>query len=571
MPSKPRPLFDLEQRVWQHRPFMGGFYGSVHVRSTHHTKVLEAAAHVCAVQRRKCFVSPVIDGWIAIYPDEHGQDSRFGAEMAQRIGGDVLNVVVHDDSSSYYWLWRNRRLVDRYVSAPGSLEIALLEEEEPLCGRPEAWEPLVGLERTQALRDVFRRDDEAIVFEHERLLRLAELVGLANPVCAYEYLEDGETEDVVEWDSFVQLPKPSNPAKLRLIGNEPDGPEPVVVLRGRGRVFPAWTGFVRILPPGFRTVQHLAPPDWEPVPLSLPFEDAPHVGVVDSTGRIAAFSLPGRVAVVELERGILLTEVATKKLVHALSLSAGGARLAHVDDGELRVEDLPRGRSLLRRAISGDNPSWHPNGRWLATRGHQTTFFDLDDGTSHDVELATERIDLRLSFERETARLLSFIRDAGERENVKANSQRMLDALTSGPLANGIPLDQVRSFDWSRDGSTFWLVSTTGIRVFEWERLRSALHAGISTFPTPAWYLSEDQAVVVADGIDSESILLGTNKGAVQRLDRATGSRGRATRFGDEVISIPSVSLDREWVAVTVCPMRKDHELRVVPATPWRE
>jgi hypothetical protein len=187
------------------------------------------------------------------------------------------------------------------------------------------------------------------------------------------------------------------------------------------------------------------------------------------------------------------------------------------------------------------------------------------------VGLITERIDIRRSFEQETARVLSFVRDAGEREKVKANAQSMLEALTSGPFADGIPLDHVRSFDWSRDGSMFWLVTTTGIRVFEWERLRSALHAGISTFPTPAWYLAEDRAVIVADGIDAESLLLGTGNGAVQRIDRATGSRGRATRFGDEVISLPSVSLDREWVAVTLCPLRKDHELRVMPVTAWRE
>jgi hypothetical protein len=416
---------------------------------------------------------------------------------------------------------------------------------------------------------VFRRDDDAIVFEHERLLRLAELLGLPNPVCAYEYLDAGEIEDVVEWDSFVQLPKPSRPAKLRLVGSEPDEVEPVLVLRGGEQLTPAWTGFVRMVPHG--TAQHLAPPSWEPVPLPLPFEDPPHGYVVDSTGRIAAFSLPGRVAVVDLERGALLSEVEAKERAHCLSLSAGGARLAHVDDGELRVTEIPSGRSLLRRPGSAHGATWHPNGRWLATRGDETTFVDVDDGTFHEVALATTLIDARPSLMHEGVRILSFIRDAQERERVKANVQHMLDALSSGPFADGIPVDQVCSFDWSRDGATFWLVTTTGMRVFEWEQLRSALHGGISTFPTPAWHVSEESPLIGADGIDPGSLLLGTGKGGVQRLDRATGSRGRAIRFGDKVMSFPSVSVDGEWVAVMLWAPRRDHEFRVLPATAWRE
>jgi len=545
---------------------MGGFWGSVHVRSHHHAKVIKAAAHVCAPSRRKCLVSPVIDGWIGIYPDGHGQDPAFGAEIAQRIGGDVLAVVVHDDSCSYYWLWRNRRLVDRYVSAPGALDIDHRDEEEPLCGSPEAWASLVGSEAIRELRDVFRRDDEKIVFEHERLLRLAELIGLPNPVCAYEYLQDGEIEDVIEWSSFVEVPKP-RAARLRLVRMEPTGPEPVVVVQGRGNVFPAWTGFVRLTTPRLGSVQHLAPPDWEPVRVPLPFEDEPHTGSVEATGRIAAFSLPGRVAVVDLQRREVLAEVNVTQRVHALALARDGGRLAHVDEGDLVVTEIPSGRVLRRFPSTGDSLRWHPNGRWLATREHQISFVDVDDGTSHEMALATTRLDPRPSLLHMGAKVLSKVRSAAEREEVTANLRQMLDAFSSGPLAGGIPLDQVRSFDWSRDGSQWWLVTTTGILLFDWARLQIAVRAGMSKFPTPLWRISDDSGVIVADGIESGSLLLGTGNGRVQRMDRATGACVAAIDLEARMMSLPSVSLDGEWIAVSTSPLRGEHELRVWPAT----
>ncbi|HEY5060543.1 MAG TPA: hypothetical protein VII52_03355 [Gemmatimonadaceae bacterium] len=75
---------------------MGAFYGSIQVRSDERDGVLAVAEKVATGRGVRCLVSPVLNGWVGIYPEHYGQDDTFGAELAGKLAGLVLHMLVHD-------------------------------------------------------------------------------------------------------------------------------------------------------------------------------------------------------------------------------------------------------------------------------------------------------------------------------------------------------------------------------------------------------------------------------------------------------------------------------------------
>jgi len=57
---------------------MGGFYGSVQVRTTDRAAVKAAAEAIAAKRSIHCLIGPELNGWVGIYPENHGQDDSVG-------------------------------------------------------------------------------------------------------------------------------------------------------------------------------------------------------------------------------------------------------------------------------------------------------------------------------------------------------------------------------------------------------------------------------------------------------------------------------------------------------------
>jgi hypothetical protein len=93
---------------------MGGFYGSVQVRSEDRDRVKAVAEEVARSLECRMLVAPAIDGWVGLFPEMSGQDERVGAAIAEQIDADVLHLMVHDDDVFAYWLYRESRLVDSF-------------------------------------------------------------------------------------------------------------------------------------------------------------------------------------------------------------------------------------------------------------------------------------------------------------------------------------------------------------------------------------------------------------------------------------------------------------------------
>jgi hypothetical protein len=61
---------------------MGGFYGSVQLRTGDRPRVLAAAEAVASARGIKCLVGTVRSGWAGVYPEGSGQDETVDVQIA---------------------------------------------------------------------------------------------------------------------------------------------------------------------------------------------------------------------------------------------------------------------------------------------------------------------------------------------------------------------------------------------------------------------------------------------------------------------------------------------------------
>ena len=176
---------------------MGGFYGTVQVRTGDREAVRAAAETVAAELDCRCYLGPELGGWVGIYPSMHGQDTRFGQALSARLAEPVLHLMVHHDDILAYELWQAGQSLDRYWSRPGYLGEEERAEQESAAGQPELLAQKFDADESE-LREALARD-QPVSFEYERLTRLAELLGIENAVTAYENLQWGERDNIRGW------------------------------------------------------------------------------------------------------------------------------------------------------------------------------------------------------------------------------------------------------------------------------------------------------------------------------------------------------------------------------------
>jgi WD40 repeat protein len=187
---------------------MGGFYGSVQVRSDDRPAVL-AAVKLLSRGGQKFLVGPELNGWIGIYPEGSGQDLSIGAQLAPKLRCEIVAMLVHDDDIFAYEYCLNGRVVDQFNSRPDYFGDVSDEEMESLRGKPES---LAHLSPHPDRYEKFCRrlasgELAAKIFASDLLVEFADCLGIQNALTSYEYLhENEETEDVECWDQFIHVP-----------------------------------------------------------------------------------------------------------------------------------------------------------------------------------------------------------------------------------------------------------------------------------------------------------------------------------------------------------------------------
>ena len=79
-------------------------------------------------------------------------------------------------------------------------------QRQKFQGRPDLFAHLLGDERAVASLKTKLAEAEAEPFAYVALEAFAEAVGIRNAVTSYEYLRNGETDEIDGWDQFVHIP-----------------------------------------------------------------------------------------------------------------------------------------------------------------------------------------------------------------------------------------------------------------------------------------------------------------------------------------------------------------------------
>jgi hypothetical protein len=374
---------------------MGGFYGSIQVRTTDRAAVKTAIERVAGEKKICCLIGPELNGWVGIYPENSGQDDSVAAEIARQIDADVLHLIVHDDDVLAYWLWRKHELVDSYWSKPGYFGDANRAEEESRRGDAEQFRAIVG-DKTKDLSKLLAREIE-FTFESERLKKLAKFLGISNAVTEYDSLVSDERDGIKGWRKFEKIPadpvvpdvvaaKPkSKPAKsiremLRKSGlllYSHDWKEFGQLLHG----FPIGAGFVLSwVNPWLKTseLKLVAPPSW--IPEVLP--SAPDMVAAQTQGD---FAVVGAGDVLRIMNKFsspwqLICEVKQIDQVPFTAISPGGEFIVHLNQVKIVVRSLPSGDTICEiRRTRSSKIAFHPTQRALAVTGDMLGLIHLDD------------------------------------------------------------------------------------------------------------------------------------------------------------------------------------------------
>ncbi len=197
---------------------MGGFYGSVQIRGEDRDSV-HSALDKLAKKDRRFLLGPSLNGWIGVYPNGAGQDFGVARDLARRLKGELIAMLVHDDDVFAYEYYRDGRRIDQYNSIPDYFGGEVSEKERRrLRGRPGTFAHLASDPSAfAAVRErLAAQASQPDVFVSGLLQAFAEALGIRNALTSYEYLhEHEETDDVEGWDRFLHVPDLSREKALK--------------------------------------------------------------------------------------------------------------------------------------------------------------------------------------------------------------------------------------------------------------------------------------------------------------------------------------------------------------------
>lgn len=377
---------------------MGGFYGSIHVRTENRDAVRAAVEVLRCEGVSKFFLAPAIDGWVTVYPEQNGQESAVAEALSLKLPEIVLiHCMVHDDDLFAYSVFENGRVVDAYNSCP---EYFGDEDAPERGGNAQTLKHLlVEPEKVDDLQRLL--DAERFTFELERPDRFADFLGLPNTASAYEYLKEGETEGVREWKKFIHIPdltlekerRKAAAAQERALIKQLKS-EGVLLLyevgpkTGDGRIitYPSWA----INPKNSKLLcswhvysnaaerawYQTCGPDWRTEPIEFPGTEPPIEIVYSQSGEFLAMRSGdgSEIRIVNAPENRILFQRKFHGAVRAMAFSGDESCLmAIVDDqnGQTQLNRLPIRSGLEERVLSHSLAHFQtvvsdPTGRWAA-------------------------------------------------------------------------------------------------------------------------------------------------------------------------------------------------------------
>jgi hypothetical protein len=593
--------------------WMGAFLGSTQVKSGDRKAVLAAATAVAKELDIQCLVSPVVSGWVGVFPSNNGQDQRVGEELAKRLGGTVWHVLVHDDDVLAYWLWHEQELVDSYCSVPGYFGEEDQAEQEAMTGNPTVLSQFVGGDPAK-LAEVLARDGEHPLAQMQ-LDELGRITGVPNLTHAYEYLKEEETQGVRGWSRFKEIPADrvqSKAQQTRALKKQLADERKRLQQEGQLLYFEertegtmglayacamnegflvAWSNYGR----GVLSFAIHASPWDTPRPLTL--ETPGDVRAVVSDASRTRFAVAGgsRVRAWDVDAGQwkLVADIPETDLALSVALSADGKRIAHSSRLETLVREVPGLRVIAScDGVSCEPLAFHPDGDWLVGGSNRFGLIAVREnphwrplyvgGISQplphvaalfqEVQEQFRKIDVDEFMKQARAQMEAMTKQFGEaagRSNQGVDAEEMIEKMRRQmeqslaeqkdrlqAMQEGSPrvmptqaVERVSTAGFSRDGRWLWCGTERGLRVYDWASVPR--DAG-SELRDPHWKYTETFTYAVAEEVDAAGLVFGGISGTLYRLDLTTGQTRELLKLpGDVSIYLLTMSADGQSLGIS--------------------
>jgi hypothetical protein len=523
---------------------MGSFFGSVHMRTSDQGAVHQILEELTRKRETRFLLAPPRDGWLTVFPENHGQDDALVKALAKRFIGEMLHVLVHDDDIFAYSLFRNGKLVDHYNSRPDYFEKVSARARQQSRGRPERLEHLLADPTTLPdLQELLTHGRDAPpVFASELLGRFADLFRLHHALSSYEYLMQGEREGIEDWDQFVHVPDRS--AEIA----EAEQAEAALAqakqqLRASGLLLveqtganlvtmPAWcpdrdgSGFLVTWidlgnQPGPFPIERVGPPWSSPGSRTgLTVTQHDRWLTLSPSGRYLAVGGFNRTQVWALDQKTMTFEVPCERMVTWLGFSTDEKYLVMVAPEEIVVCSIDGGRRASAFTITQANlAAMHPSGQLVvADNFGKLSIADILSGEVHRkmflggrhvpttlearLSVQAQQIDVDAMIAQARAMLEQQLKGFGKRqpkasietmgEELEKRLETMREQLqkhkheltTKSPPQRG--REQIYQLLISRDGQWLFTTSSGGVRVFSWNDFATC------NDPSPVFFLEPE-------------------------------------------------------------------------------
>lgn len=583
---------------------MGGFYGTVQIRTEDRGRVLSVAEKTAASFGIRLLIGPNLDGWVGVYPEHAGQDQAVGLAFARQLGGEVLHAVVHDDCVMAYWFWLDGELVDSFWSAPGYFNDLDRRGQERMTGDVQAFGDLLS-DRAEAFIDILRRDHHPFVFEAQRLQKFTELLGIRNGVTSYEYLKSGERVGIEGWEEFDEVPSDAVAAeratlrekrlaierqKLQLrqqgllLAEVVENDLAPRAAAANGGLLVAWEGMGR----ADDRLDFFREPWGDSEPGEIETGGQVTSMAADAQGQYLAMALGSRVVVWDAFLWQPLVEMVEDSWATQCALSDDGRLLAYASDAGVYVHDIVSGQRLTALSAHGAKVlAFHPAGQWIISAGTAVWIARVDGRQpwrelypggqtaaapelSEAVRKQMAQVDLdamekkwRDTIEAAVARLGAGGANPAAEQMIAAMRQQMEKQLEqmrqnfANLKAGRLPPPQrgnenVLCAGFTRDGSRLWCGTEQGLRIYDWDVVMQT--PGGSGMPRPRVSADLAHAPIYAavEVPGRNALLFGGYKGTVCHLDLADGGV-RELFAGPDGGAVTGLTLSHDGTAVGVC------------------
>jgi hypothetical protein len=180
---------------------MGMFCASSHFKTDDTKALRDAVDAIARLVDVRALIAPPKNGWTALYPSAEGPMPQLLLRVAKLAGIEhAIGFVVHDSDRLQYWYVRSGGLEDEFVSCPDYFGTGP-DEDFDAVGNPDAFETLLDLPKRRELQKLLGSRTIAgeetgsglsFDFEEERLLRIAEVLGIHGVLGSYDQLVNGQ-------------------------------------------------------------------------------------------------------------------------------------------------------------------------------------------------------------------------------------------------------------------------------------------------------------------------------------------------------------------------------------------